>query len=274
MKPYIKSIVAGSLFLSLFATACKKEKEVDNDTGSASDNNLAESLFSEVKNITDAAATGTLGSTGYKASWDTTILGCATVIHDTTVSPRTLTIDYGTTNCLCGDGRNRRGKIIVSYTGAYKAVGTVITHTFDNFFINDNQILGTKTVTNMGLNTSGNIHFDINVSGSIVKAGGAGTVTWTSDRDREWIAGSGTPTLLDDVYLITGNGSGTRANGTNFTVTIVNPLRIELICPRIVSGTIDIVPAGKPTRTIDYGSGSCDNQATVTINGNVYNITL
>ncbi len=265
-------------------SSCRKEKETDNDTSSASDNNLAENLFAQVKNISDAAADGTMSSSVYKSSrapYDTAIIGCATIIHDTTVSPRLLTIDYGPVNCTCGDGRTRRGKILVSYTGPYHASGTVITHTFDNFYIEDNKISGTKTVTNAGLNGSGNIHFTVDVNGLIEKATG-GTISWVSTRDREWIAGSSTPIWTDDVYLITGSGSGTRADGTTFTAVISSALQVE-ICTmagttyprhRIVSGIINITPSSKPVRVINYGSGACDNQATVTVNGNTYNITL
>jgi len=273
MNKHLKTSLAGAILLTLVIAGCRKEKKVDNDTTVATDNNLAEIGFNELTNITDAAANGYLNSTGYKSSWDTTILGCATVIIDTVSSPRQIIVDYGSTNCTCGDGRQRRGKIITTFTGRYRDAGTVITHTFDNYFVNNNQILGTKTVTNMGNNSSGHPYFNISVSGSVIKATG-GTITWSSTRVREWIAGYDTYILADDVYLITGSGSGTNASGTNFTVTITSALRIELSCPRIVSGVLDITPSGKPTRTLNYGSGACDNQATVTINGNTYNITL
>jgi hypothetical protein len=36
---------------------------------------------------------------------------------------------------------------------------------------------------------------------------------------------------------------------------------------RIVSGTIEMNPEGKSTRTIDYGNGNCDNEISVTVNG-------
>lgn len=273
MKTYLKTSLAGAALLTLVIAGCRKEKKVDNDTSVASDNNLAEIGFNELTNITDAAANGYLGSTGYKSSWDTTVLGCATVIVDTVSSPHKIIVDYGPTNCTCGDGRQRRGKIITTFTGKYRDAGTVITHTTSNYFVNDYQILGTKTVTNMGTNSSGHLYYNISVSGSVIKPGG-GTITWSSTRVREWIAGESTWVLSDDVYLITGNGSGTNASGTNFTVSITSPLRVELSCPRIVSGIIELTPDGKPTRTLNYGSGTCDNQATVTINGNTYNITL
>ena len=40
------------------------------------------------------------------------------------------------------------------------------------------------------------------------------------------------------------------------------------------AGVLEHTPGGKATRYIDYGNGSCDDQATVTINGHVYTITL
>lgn len=269
---YKKTIILGAI-ITLSVSSCRKETEVDRDTSTASDNSTAEMIFNEVKNITDAAAGGTLSNTGYRSAWDTISTGCATIIHDTTTNPRTLSIDYGSTNCLCADGKNRRGKIMVSYTGPYRQAGTVITHTFNNYYVNDNQVLGTKTVTNMGTNTAGNLYYNIDVNGQINKASG-GTISWTSQRVREWIQGSSTMNILDDIYLITGSGSGTSANGNSFTVQITNPLRVELICPRIVSGTIVVTPSNKPARTLDYGSGACDANATVTINGNTYPITL
>lgn len=273
MKKYISPSVLSIAALALVLNACRKEKEVDKDTSVASDNNMAEYAFNEVTSISDAAANGYLVFTNYKSEMDTTVLGCATIISDTTVSPRQLIVDYGPSNCTCGDGRTRRGKIITTYTGRYRDAGTVITHSFSNYYVNDHQVTGTKTVTNMGLNGSGHPYYNIYVNGSVIKPSG-GTITWTSTRVREWLQGYTTLTLADDVYLITGSASGTNAAGQSYSASISSPLRIELTCPRIVSGTINFTPSGKPTRTIDYGSGACDNQATVTINGNTYTITL
>jgi hypothetical protein len=126
----------------------------------------------------------------------------------------------------------------------------------------------------MGKNQNNQTYFNISVSGAIYKANG-GTITWNSTRVRTWIAGESTTlNWMDDEYHITGSGNGTSANGTQFNVVITQALHVKLNCPRIVSGTVDITPSGKPTRTLDYGPGTCDYNATVTINGNVYNITL
>jgi hypothetical protein len=281
MKTIIKPLALSSALLVLLLASCKKEKkETDNDTNPAVESNLAESLFNEVKNITDAAADGTLSSSVYKASYDTTLIGCATVIHDTTTSPRTLIIDYGTSGtCVCGDDKIRKGKIIVSYTGRYRNAGTVITHTFDNFYTGGYRIEGTKTVTNMGLNGSGNPYFSVVVTGGKITKPDGQYITWSSTRTREWIAGSSTLTWLDDEYSITGDGSGVTSSGLSFNATINTALRVKLSCvltgtPVIVSGVLTVSPSGKYDRIINYGSGSCDHNATLTINGVDYAITI
>jgi hypothetical protein len=258
----------------LLITACKREpKEIDKDTTPASDNAMAERFFNEIKTIADQAYSGTLSL--YKSTQDTLVFGCATVIRDTLATPKTITVDFGATNCLCNDNKTRRGKIIITYTGMYRDSGTVITHIPQNYFVNDNQITGQKIVTNKGRNNNGNLWYEISVNGTIIKANNGGTVSWNSTRQRVWISGENTLfNWLDDEYLITGSANGTQANGNTFVITITSPLKVKLNCWNIVSGAIKISPQGKSDRLIDYGSGTCDNQATVTINGNTYNITL
>jgi len=258
-------------------TSCKKE-EKDMDTNAAADHALAEGTFNDVNNISDEAANGSLSSyltQNTSESGERALLSsCATITHDTVSSPRKLIIDFGTINCLCGDGRNRRGIINVSYTGRYRDSASTHTISFTDYFVNDNQVLGTKTVTNKGHNAAGNLSYSITVNGQIVKANGGGTITWTSNRIREWILGEGTVNWFDDVYLITGNATGTSASGNTFQADITSALRKEIGYRHIVSGILNITPSGKATRILNFGTGTRDNQATVTINGNVHNITL
>lgn len=272
-----KILVKTFLFAVLFGvviSGCKKDEQEDLDTTSSSDNALAEATFNDVKNIADQAEQGSL--TTYRMSESTSFLThCATITRNDTVNPKVLTIDFGSSNCEGHDQRNRRGKIIVTYTGAYRDSGSTHTITFDNYYVNDNKVEGSKTVTNTGRNSAGNLTYSISVSGSIILANGKGTITWTSNRTREWVAGEST--LLnwtDDAYLIRGSASGTSAAGVAYSANISTALRVQLNCRYIVSGVFDITPSGKVTRSINYGNGTCDAQATVTINGNVYNITL
>ena len=91
-------------------------------------------------------------------------------------------------------------------------------------------------------------------------------------------AGESTSGILgwsDDIYSITGSATGTSASQNNFSATITSPLIKKMNCRHIVQGTFTFDPGnGKPVRTVDFGNGTCDDIATVTINGNVYTIQL
>ena len=263
-------LFAIALASTLFLTNChRRDKTSDTDTEVASDNALSETTYNDAMNIADDASDKVTGDnlSNYKTSSN-----CATVMHDTTTNPKTITIDFGLSNCLCNDGRYRRGKILVSYSGHYRDSGSVHAITFNNYYVNDKHVMGSKTVTNMGHNSLGHSYFSIIVSGLIVKPNGD-SITWNANRTRTWTQGESTPTRMDDVYEVTGSASGTKGS-TSYTMTIIQPLVRSLSCNWISSGKVELQPSGKALRTIDFGSGTCDNTATVTIGGVVYTITL
>jgi len=276
----IRSLVIMTVITTLSLGGCKKDK-TDNDQRAAVDNATAENAFNDVFQQVDKAAKQT-AEAGGKGTMLLDSGGCATVTitpFDTFNFPKTITIDFGPTNCLGTDGRYRRGKIISVITGKYRDSSTVITVNPDQYYVNDNLIQGTKTITNLGhVGTYGgghNLKYSIVVSNASITTN-EGTISWNSTRTREWIEGESThwPNWTDDVYLIDGSASGTDVNGNTFNITITSALRCALNCHWIESGTMDVTPSGKPTRTVDFGNGDCDNQATVTINGVVYNITM
>lgn len=261
-----------AIFMALNFAACRKIKnEKDTDTSISQDNALGEFMYADASNIADDASEVNSGDNlgNYK-----TASNCATVTKDTFSNPKTITIDFGSTNCLCADGRNRRGKILISYTGKYRDVGSVRTITFDNYHVNDNKIMGSKAIQNMGLNASNQSYFNISVNGLIIKANTGDSVSWNSTRVRTWLQGESTQIWADDVYQITGTGNGQRANGAQYTMSIINPIIKANACNWIQQGKIELQPIGGNLRTIDYGNGNCDDQATVTINGITLNITL
>lgn len=271
-------VAVAVLGTSLLFTSCKKDASKDADVESAENNSLAEASFNDVTTISDQAAIG--GSVNMRVAdgsrEDGSLgSGCATVTIDTVSTPHLITIDFGSTNCVCNDGRTRRGKILLSYSGRYRESGTVISISFNNYFVNDNQLTGTKTITNQGLNNAGNLVYKIDVNGQVIKANGGGTISWTSSRQREWTAGANTPLVWsDDAYSITGTASGTNASGKSYTINITKPLVRKMSCRWFESGTLDVTPEGKPTRTLDYGSTGCDANATVTILGYSFPIVL
>ena len=271
----LAALVGSSVFYS-----CKKKntEEQDKDTSSASDQSLASTTVNDMTSISDEAGKSyTLSSFKTENTEGLLSASCATLSIDTMAAAKTITVNFGATNCLCLDGRTRRGSLIMSFTGRYKDSLTVITVTSQNYFVNDNQVIGSKTITNKGHNTAHHLVYEVNANIQIIKANGAGTISWQSVRQREWIVGEATTTWIDDLYSITGNASGTSASGTSFTSTITSPLirNMAIGCRRhFTQGSLVHVPSGKAARYINFGNGACDDQAVVTINGTSYTITL
>ncbi len=273
---FLLPFLAGMIF---FLGSCDKTNNPapDNEFTAVQDDALAKSIFNNTTNIADEAYA--LSSVNLKSAEATEnrifLSSCATVTLDTSVYPRVLTIDFGDSNCLCNDGRYRRGKIIVSFTGRYWKPGTVRTTTFENYYVDDNQVEGTKVVTNNGFNDKGHMNWTITVNAMITLAKGEGTISWKSQRNREMTAGFLThKDRWDNIFMITGKSEGQRANGIKWSRTITKPLEVKLACRFIVSGTMKIKREGKPVRILDFGDGQCDNLATVTVNGETHTIHL
>jgi hypothetical protein len=282
-------LVLATTALAVAFSACKKDKDetldLTDDAKIAYDNSVAESSFDNVSSVADEGYRLKENSSGSSTSFIAgSTANCLTITLDTVSNPRVLTLDFGNTDCLCNDGNYRRGKIIVSYTGHYRDSGHQHTISFDNYFINFNKIDGTKTVINNGRNSNGNLWFSISVNGTVTidpqysfnQTGG--TISYTSSRTREWIAGESTFAFNDDIYLISGTASGTTTSGISYSLATQsgNPLRLEVGFPHFVSGILEITPQGKATQYIDYSylNNARDNLALLTVNGQTRTIKL
>lgn len=262
----------------LLGSCRKSDRDEDTETTSSTDNALAETAFNDIYEQVNNAAFDN-ADVNRLAENAEVAASCGTVtvtpaLPDTTF-PKTMTIDFGSTNALCNDGYYRRGKIIATFSGKYRDSSTVITITLNNYHLNDYSIQGTKTITNLGRNANNNLHYSISVQNASITTPQGKTISWQSSRDREWIAGESTVlNPFDDVYLITGSASGTGSTGNTFSVTITEALRVQLDCRWITQGKMTLQPQNLAARYIDYGTGACDNQAAVSINGNTYNVIM
>ncbi len=282
-RNYLKSsayllLLAGSLSV----ISCKKNANDRAEGLDAAENNaFAEAQFNDVTTLVDqASVTGsvTFGAAGTASpGGDLGVIGssCVTVTVDTVSNPHSITIDFGTSNCLCLDNRLRRGKIIATYTGKYRDAGTVVNISFDNYFVNENKISGTKKVTNQGNNQAGNLVYKVEVNGQVDKANNGGTFSWISTRYREWKAGILTPlNILDDVYGITGEAHGTSVSGNSYSLTINQELVRKMNCKWFESGSVTLTQERLPDVTLNYGATGCDANAVITLLNVDYPIVL
>lgn len=254
------------LMLAILTLAsCKKRTETDN--GVMEDEIISNQTTSEFE-LEELYA-----SLDCDYEWSDFGGACATVTESSTDFPKTITIDFGT-GCTGVGGRTKKGKIIIEVSDDMRNTSAHRKITFDNFFVNDVQVAGERNVTNTGLNTSGNMVFSVIADMSFTRDGE--TRTRTINHQREWIAGSSTCEFVDDEYFITGTGETIGIDDREGTHTIITALHIAPgTCNYITSGSIEIKTSKNRGGTIDFGTGTCDNKATLTtFRGKVYEIDL
>lgn len=244
---------------------CRTE-EIAHSTYSSRDFAACERLTGDLFEIMDEVARDTDGIRSR--------LDCIQELTvDTVSNPMTFTVDFGNDDCEGLDGQMRKGKVMCSFNGKYTDVGTTATITTDGYSLNGFEVDGHQAVTNMGLNTAGNLHYNVQMNNvEVTSPGGTWTVSWECERTREWIEGAQSEWWIDDVYLVSGVGNGVNRNGKAFKVTITDPLRVEVLCPYIVSGRLEVAPEGLSQRILEFGNGSCDPLVSLIVDGYSYTI--
>ncbi|MBM3429001.1 MAG: hypothetical protein FJX95_09495, partial [Bacteroidetes bacterium] len=186
------------------------------------------------------------------------LASCATVTESSSTFPKIITIDYGE-GCTDIRGRVKSGRIIVEVSGDMRLEGSVRTITFDQFFVNNTNIQGSRIAENIGANGSGNMV--IKVNGDIIATNGSLTRSRTFERYREWISGINTCEFSDDEFLITGSGTATGRRGVEVPHEITEAIHMMPgSCEYPLSGTLDIGGERRGV-IIDFGDGECDNIA-------------
>ncbi|TGE13488.1 hypothetical protein [Hymenobacter elongatus] len=266
--------LAGGLLC--FTTACNKDQDAaPENLESAEDSGNAEDENAAIGDIIEVAAPGNekVSNSAVREPADLLrVFGtCATRSYNQ--ETRTLTIDFGLTNCVCPNGKTRRGKIVVVFGGPYRLNGVVqagatAAVTLVDYFVNDRQHTGTRLFTSLG---SGSFTLDVQKA-SIITA--EGTHSWTSQRTYTRTAGFGTPTIQDDKFQVTGQATGTNRKGVGYTAQIQQPLikNFTLGCARhFTAGTVNITNSKGKSLLLNYdptGTEACDNIASITV-GNV-----
>jgi hypothetical protein len=273
-------IAAGFTF---FGTSCTTTTESNAATDAAltttaTDEAQAASLSDVVINVADANI-NTLAANGYsipqavKGIFDSSVMTITIDKPDSTNFPKIITIDYGTTGYIDSRNDTLKGKIIVTISGKLWKSGSTKTIRTVDFYVNDNNIKGVKVITDNGLNAAKDPSMTEDVSDTIILVDKS-TIIRNSTRTRVRIDDNGTPKIFwDDKFSITGSTTGINAKGVAYTVEITNPLIIYNNYKFFVQGTISTTTQSR-TAILDYGDGTKDNKATLTINGVTKNIKL
>jgi hypothetical protein len=172
------------------------------------------------------------------------------------------------------NGNTKKGKIHVSLSAFWKNEGSLKTVTFEDYFFNGNKMVGVKTILNTGLNEKGNLSFTKTIANASLTYPDGSSISWECKKQSELIAGSSTFVFADDVWSVTGSGTGVNLDSKKYTLTITSPLIYKNGCFYPVSGIVTIDTVGGDLQTIDYGSGECDNIARLTVGGVTTEIKL
>ena len=291
------SVFAMFIAAAIAITSCKKkdpEPSADTDTSSASDNSLAERTADDIENM---ISVGDSGVSYYRTGDEyVSAASCGSIFRDTGL--KKVTITFNGQQCL--DGHTRSGTLVFDYSqstnGAmyYRNPGFKAVVTSSNYTIDGNAVTVNKTITNttaVGFNpATTNMTWSVSATISIAKSNG--TVSWTTNKVKTLLNTNDTNVYHGQAIHITwskakvgitGSSSGTTAGGESFTASITSQLVRDFTCSPnasyparhpFIQGKFEFTPGTKYTRYFDYGSGACDDNATVTINGNTYSITL
>lgn len=192
---------------------------------------------------------------------------------DVNQTMKTVIIDFGD-GCELPNGNFVKGKITLVFNGNRELKTHSITVSYDNFYLNHKKVEGTTSVERTFANANGNPQSTVNVDIKITFPDGL-YIERKSVKVREMIEGKDTLGIWgDNVFLITGSWTTKFRNGVVHSGEIIIPLRRELSCRFLVSGSIK-VQRNERFGTIDFGDGNCDNKATFTNdNGDVKEILL
>ena len=188
---------------------------------------------------------------------------------DENVYPKTITLNYGDSTLL-RNGKVLSGLIIIEISAPRTSLDYTRMVTYNEFGIDSIEINGTSLVT---VDKVDELLRQFKSDFIITLADGS-TLTRSSERTWQWVEGIETEDdQTDDVILIDGFVNA-EFNGDVYKKEIVTPLKRLGDCRFIVEGIVTMTLNDVLLCTIDYGDGTCDEVATVTKDGETYEIDL
>lgn len=271
-------------FLGLIVFSCNQNKDIagndiqltNADVSQAGNDATSDNIYDDVDGTVESQLTN-LQSTDFQTntqkSAEDVDYPClvVTVDHpDTTFFPKVITLDYGEgcTKIFKNDTITKKGKIIIKLTDRMWVPGAKRIITFDNFYINNIKVEGTRTITFNGLNADSLLDYDITLVGGKLIFNDTLQYTRESQLKREWYRA---PNPMDDIVYLSGSITGTNLQGENYSRMITDKLMLIHCFDygrrwTIVAGTV-VCTVGTTETTIDYGNGSCESTAYVERNG-------
>jgi len=203
-------------------------------------------------------------------------LECASVLHDT--STQTITLDFGTSPCLGADGKSRSGIMQLVYGGNFKNPDKYRLLIFKNFKSDTVVINGRFIYDPIEQNGNGDLTVSVKADSINLAFDNGNTFSFDMERTWTWTEGIANNDPTDDVYEVTGTATGINSKNKEFSMEITQALVYKTTCwsSSIYYATQGILEARENRKTfvVDYGSGLCDKEITVTVGNQTDVVTL
>lgn len=284
MKTGINQLTVLALAAMALLSSCKKEEDVvtKNSDNKVTAQTIAPAMVvsSSISDVMDVITLLSVPDGSFKTDALTGAYSCATKTVDSSSVPFIYTFDFGS-GCTTSDGDFRSGKVVVAHNCIdMRMAGSVADVNFIDFSDGATVTNGTLTITNMGANSNNNLVYSMqmnlnrNMNYFIYT-----TVSVITDPTAycEWIGGFDTPEVQDDKFAFTGIFAGNDDTGEGYQVDVLTDLiqtRDHTCSSYFTSGAYRYKHTLLPQSIVDFGSGQCDNVATITTNGVTQTITL
>lgn len=265
-----KSLLMASLFFAGLS-ACDEVKEAAKINPEA-ETSAAESQAEMAMNFEDISVIAAEamqkafeGAETGRSLASYTRINCAEFEHNE--AEKTITLDFGD-GCVGEAGRERKGKVLINYTGNLFVSGTEVTITLQDFYIDGIQVEATKTITNVTEGTDTPLEFEVVVTDGKVTWPDGEFATRNIEHTRTWIRNQNP--LTDELH-IEGTAEGVRKDGEPYEISIESPIiyKVDCFMEEIyipVGGIQWIKTPEKPDVILNYGTGECDKEVTITVN--------
>lgn len=184
--------------------------------------------------------------------------------------PKSVMLDYGS-GCTDLLGIKRAGNINITLQKLWEPSSTSSVE-YGNYTENQVKMNGKVSLTNVSDNTGAGLNLLV-TNLKRTEATGTESSVESALTFRQTAGGITFWDWNDDIYSITGSTKVALANGQSAAMSITLPLTKSNNCAWPSKGSAALVINNVPM-TIDYGNGTCDNEAAVTINGTTYTIYL
>jgi len=282
MKIRILNIVL--ILLILFSCfSCKKDTSFSNsDTSHLLINNTAEALSNDVFKtflytwiVLEDSLYHPHDSLNFR--YVEPCMQITLVPFDTITWPKTLSINFPNSDCMCNDGLKRSGTMNVAISGIITHVNSTYKLSFDNYFVNSIPVIGTKSLSIVYSVLSKNIDFNDTVDFNVQY--GSDYFQWHAVHDLNWVSGTNTHTIMnDDWFLYNGTSaavplSANTSGVSGFQSNIIQSIAFTNWCFWLRAGRVEVLPDNLPARTVQYAD-SCLQHATYVLNNETFDFNF